>query len=313
MKKFVVAAFCALSILGFSESPLSRIPKYKDYTQDESVSVQDYFDSMMQAYQNKNYRKAIGEATAILEAFPGSPFAADAAYYKGASYYYWGNLQKANDALSFYLNQFDNLNHFYDAIQLKFCIAKDFSSGVRKHLLGAKTLPRWVAAKEDALEIYDEVISALPRDEICATSLFNKASLLEEYEEYKESIDVYQTLIRRFPKHHLSATAFLNISQVFLEQASKLFPDPDYIDLAQLNIQKFSAAFPGDERIAQAKQNLQKMKSIFAKELYEMAAYYKKKKKIEAAQIYYKSILTYYPDTKIAEKVAKMIDEGSQS
>ena len=71
-------------------------------------------------------------------------------------------------------------------------------------MLGWEKMPQWVSAHEDALNIYDEVIATLPRHDVAARSLFNKARMLSGDGKYKESIDSYQILIRRFPKHQLA-------------------------------------------------------------------------------------------------------------
>jgi outer membrane protein assembly factor BamD (BamD/ComL family) len=309
MKKLLVISSLFIMVGSYGESPLTHYPNYKAYYAGRSVTVEDHYDSMISLMDQKRYRKALGECNTILEQYPNSPFAAEASYRQGVIYFAAGENEKANKAFSAYLANYSNLKYFYEAINYKFKIAEQFFGGMRKRLFGAAKLPRLTSARNDALALYDEVISALPRDEICAISLYKKGILVKEAEEFKDSIDIFQTLIRRFPTHPLAARSYLEISQVFLQESVKLFPDPDFIDLANLNLEKFEVAFPNDPKIEEVKENLQKMKNIFAKELAEMASYFYKKKKFDAANIYYKTILTHYPDSKPAKEIQDKMNQ----
>ncbi|MBI5273985.1 MAG: tetratricopeptide repeat protein [Chlamydiales bacterium] len=285
------------------ESPLVRYPKYREYYVAGSVTVEDHYNAMISLMEQKRYRKALCECNTILDQYPNSPFAAEAAYSRGVIYFAATEYEKANVAFSAYLANYSNLKYFYEAIAYKFKIAEQFFAGIKKRVFGAEKMPRLVSSRNDALALYDEVISALPRDEMCARSLYKKGLLMKDSEEYKDAIDIFQIVIRRFPTHPLAAQAYLAISKIFLQEATKLFPDPDFIELANINLEKFEAAFPSDLKVLEAKENLQKMKDVFAKELLEMASYFYKKKKWDAANVYYKTILTYYPDSKSAKEM----------
>jgi outer membrane assembly lipoprotein YfiO len=168
-------------------------------------------------------------------------------------------------------------------------------------------MPKWVPARDEAIAIYEEVITALPHHELAAQALFGKAKLLLKDDEYKASIDAYQTLIRRFPKHPLSIESFIGIAHVYLIQSKERYPDQDFLDLAEINLKKFAFSFPGEERIAEANTMLLEMKEIFANNLYETGRFYERTKKPHAAQIYYNRILVKYPDTKVAESATKRL------
>jgi hypothetical protein len=49
-------------------------------------------------------------------------------------------------------------------------LQRGFKDGAKKHLLGIDSLPEWLPAKEEALEIYEEVLAALPHSELAAQS-----------------------------------------------------------------------------------------------------------------------------------------------
>ncbi len=173
--------------------------------------------------------------------------------------------------------------------------------------MGWDSMPKWIPARDEAIAIYDEVITALPHHELAAQALFGKARLLLKDEEYKASIETYQTLIRRFPKHPLSIESFIGIAQVYLIQSKDRYPDQDYLDLAEINLKKFKFSFPGEERVAEAENMFLDMKEVFASNLYDTGRFYERTKKPHAAQIYYNRILTKYPETRVAVSATKRL------
>ena len=169
--------------------------------------------------------------------------------------------------------------------------------------MGTRKLPRWADAKEDAIAIFDEIITTLPRHELAAKSMFHKAQLLVEFNEFGEGIEVYETLIRRFPKHPNTPDSYVGIAKAYLKECVVLFPDTDFLELAEINLNNMMQAFPSDERITEVEECLLDMKEHFAKDLLKIAKYFEKKKKKTAAEVYYKSIIIRYPDTKTAQSL----------
>lgn len=162
-------------------------------------------------------------------------------------------------------------------------------------------MPKWVPARDEAIAIYDEVITALPHHDLAAQALFGKAQLLLKDEEYKSSIETYQTLIRRFPKHPLAVESYIGVGQVYLMQSQEQYPDQDYLDLAEINYRKFRQDFPGEEKINVAQGMLIEMKEIYASHLYEIGRFYERTGKPKASYIYYTRIIAKYPDTKVSQ------------
>lgn len=116
-------------------------------------------------------------------------------------------------------------------------------------------MPKWLPAYEVAIEIYDEVITTMPRDDLAAKSLYRKGVLLLRMEEYKKSIDSFQTLCRRFPKHPLAPDGYVGISDVYLTESKKEFPDSNKLELAEINLRKFKTHFPSEPRVEEAEKD----------------------------------------------------------
>ena len=82
----------------------------------------------------------------------------------------------------------------------KFVIAENFQKGAKKRLFGL-TGPKVIIADDDALEIFEEIISSMPTHDLAIKALFAKGQVLSHFEEYKESVAIFEQLIERFEKH----------------------------------------------------------------------------------------------------------------
>ena len=271
------------------------------------ISVHQYYSKMIDYYQMEDWQKLAWKCQDLIADFPTSPFAREALYYLGVAQYKLGEFEYANVAFSDYLKEELTPKFFDQVIRFKFEIAQAFDEGARVHLFGWHKMPKWLAAYEQAIEIYDEVITTLPRDDLAAQSLYRKGVILLRMEEYKKSVESFQTLIRRFPKHPLAPDGYVGIGNVYLTECSQEFPDANKLDLAEINLRKFRYHFPSEPRVTEAEKMLLGMKEKLAKDLLEIAEFYERTKKKKAAAIYYATILKQYPETKAAKKSEKRL------
>lgn len=296
-----------MTVIGLSFlSALNANPLDLEYR--SQITVHDHYSAMIEHYQNQDWQRLCYRSLDLIQDFPESPFAREAYYYLGFAYFQLQDYEMANIYFSKYLKEELTPKFFDQVIRYKFEIACKFEEGAKRHVFGWERMPKWFHAYEEAIEIYDEVITTLPRDDLAAQSLYRKGNLLLIMEEYKKSIEAYQTLIRRFPKHPLTPECFLGIANVYNTKCEKEFPDPNDLEQALINLRRFRSSFPGEPRLELAEKELLIMKEKFAAELYEIGEFYKRTKKYKAAAIYYATILKRFPETSFAERSQKRLD-----
>ncbi|MEM8727282.1 MAG: outer membrane protein assembly factor BamD [Chlamydiota bacterium] len=271
------------------------------------LNVHSHYSKMIDHYQNEEWQRLAWKCKDIIADFPTSPFSREALYYLGVAEFKLGEYEHANQAFSDYLKEDLTPKFFEQTIRFKFEIATAFDRGARNRLFGWNRMPKWLPAYQDAVEIYDEVITTMPRDDLAAKSLYRKGILLLRMEEYKKSIEVFQTLTRRFPKHPLTPDAYVGIADVYLTECRKEFADPNKLELAEINLRKFKGHFPGDPSIEAVRNRLLGMKEELADDLLEIAEFYERTKKGDAAAIYYATVLKKYPETDAAKKSEKKL------
>lgn len=270
----------------------------------EAISVptlQDYSVALETALQEERWWDAIDYADIVAKKYPTTPLAEESHFQMGEAYLELAAPFHANQAFSEYLHHSHSPHHFEKAIEYKFSIAEAFRKGEKKPLFGSHKMPKWMPAQEDAVEIYDEVVTALPHSEMAVQSLMGKAQLQRDLEDYKPSIETLDHLLRRFPKHDLAAAAFLEKIHVYFLQCQGKNLDLDLLDLARITQKKFRLSFPREPRLQEGEKFLRDMEEIFAKNLLTTGQFFEKTKKFPAASLYYQKVTATYPNTDSAQ------------
>lgn len=266
-----------------------------------TMSAEEHFNEGAQAMACQDWYEAAKQFRIVSCNFPDTAIGQESYYWLGVAYYQLAELDFANDAFTAYLKSQNTPQFFEQTIYYKFNIANRFRLGAKKRLFGTKQLPKWAPAYELAIEIFDEVIAAVPCHDLAAQALYIKGYVRWQEHAYRDCIDVYLQLIRRFPKHELAPLCYLNITNVYLEQSQYEFQNPDLLGLAEINVRRFEQEFPGDERLLQAEYNLQTIKETYAHGLFCTGMFYERTKKPWASVIYYQRAINQFPDTQVAQ------------
>lgn len=263
-------------------------------------SVETFYKRACAAYEHERWNIAARNFHSVVQYYPDSPQASDSWFFLGISNFKRDALEDANDAFTNYLRHDPKPENVENCIIYKFLIAQSFQNGAKRKMLGAKFLPAIMDGSENAIEIFDEIITTFPSHDLSSESLFAKGLLYWKQQEYRESIDAFQTLIRRFPRHDRAPESFLMISRVYLDQAKREIQNHDILALAQLNLRKFEYEFPAEERLAEARGYVDSIKETFAQGLASTGQFYERVKKPNASILYYRNAMEQFPGTQAA-------------
>ena len=306
------AAFFLFSVLLFLQSSVEAGYSFKngrlvDAATIPTMPAQDHFAVGLEAIQAQDWSMAAMQFNIVAVNFPATNYGKEAFFYLGAAYFYLKEYDFANEAFSRYLTVHTGPEFFQEAVEYKFCIAICLAKGEKRRCFGKKQLPKWACGKQMALQIYDEVIAAMPCQEIAARALVSKGRLLWKLKEYRGAVESFNLVIRRFPKHPLAPDSYVIISQIYLEQCCNEPRNPDILPLAQINMRRFARDFPREERLCEVESNLASLMEINARGLYHTGQFYERTEKCEAAVIYYKIAVHQFPETRIASKCRKRL------
>ncbi|MEL7431693.1 MAG: hypothetical protein AAGI90_04090 [Chlamydiota bacterium] len=274
---------------------------------DEELSSDQAYIAIVDAAKEDNWVYVKSQSIDFLREYDEDPSLKDIYFYLGLAHYHHGDFERSNDCLTEYLETTTAATHFEEALLHKFWVAEHFRAGSKKRIFKWQRFPIYLSAYEDALDIYDQVITALPFSDLCLHSLYGKAKLQTYFEEYKESIQTYQNITQKFSKDELAVESYIEIAKLYLHQCKTEHLDPDFLASAENNYRKFQLAFPGEERLEEAKNLLHEMREAFANHLYETGRFYERTYKPKAACIYYRKAASQFPNTLAAEKCQKRL------
>lgn len=265
-----------------------------------SMPIEDHFRIGLVALEHQDWEEAAQQFRIVTSTFRNTALGQESFYYLGIAYFNLDELDVANDAFSEYLKSANAPQYFTEAVTYKFAIANKFRAGAKKRFFGWKQLPKWAPGHSLALQIYDEVIAAMPSNDIAAQALYAKGIYLKDDRLFRESIDVFQQLIKRFPKHQLAPQSYLMISKIYFDQGKYEVHNPDILALAELNLNRFQKDFPRHELVEQVKQDYMTIKELQAKSLVQTGLFYERKGHPNASLVYYYNALYKFPDTRAA-------------
>ncbi|KKL26655.1 hypothetical protein LCGC14_2393110, partial [marine sediment metagenome] len=247
----------------------------------------EFFTQANHAFEKSEWIEVIKYSKIIIQKFPNTSFTKDALYYLGVAYFNLKDYEISNKYFTRYLKDDFNPKYFEETMHYKYSIAHFFKNGAKKRMFNWKKGPKVVAAEEDAILIFDEIIASMPNHEIAIRALFAKSELLFDDNEFKDAVSSFETLIERFEKHELAIESFIQIQKVYLKQTTYRKQDPNVLEFAKLNIEKFKEMHPLEiEKTKVLEDMLLEMKEKYATGFLEIADFYEKTKKNDAALLY---------------------------
>ena len=244
----------------------------------------------------------------VLKNFPHNPLVSYASLSLAVCDYELGHYDSADRRIAHYLRTAGPTEHYSEAWTYRFKIAEAYRQGAKKHLLGQGYLPKVLSGKTTALEIYDEVMEALPGEEVSVQALYSKAALLSSQGEAREAISTYESVIRRYPQHNLAPKAYLAISRIYETQNAMEPNNPDPLILADINLRRFEKAYPRDPSLVDIESGIAKMQNIYAGTMYDTGRFYEKTKRPEASVVYYAQVMQRYPKTAVANQCKERLE-----
>lgn len=265
------------------------------------LAPQEHYRRARVAFEKGKWGEAVDHFHIVSVNYSDRSFGQDSYFFLGLAYYNLGDYDLANTAINDYLSCQSNPRYFEESIEYKYCIAENLRQGAKRHFYGSRHMPRWGSGKMLALDIYEEVIAAMPSHDFAVKSLYSKACLQWQLKQYRECVESYQAVIHRFPKHELAPVSYEQIIKVYISQAKREVQNPDLLAFAEINLSKFESDFPREERLEVAHKDFMYLKEIYAKGLFDIGRFYERICQPLASVIYYQKAVCDFPDTRTAQ------------
>lgn len=312
-KKNLFAAFfliCILNTVVLSETALAywiwtpEIGRWINPKHAVKATAEEQFEWASNLYEEKDYSKAAGEFERLIVKFPNSKYAPKALYYQGlcleqVDYYY-----QAYISYDKVLREYPTFENISEIIEREFKIGEAFLAGEKRKAMGLKLFP----SMDSALEIFTSIAENAPFSEYGAKAQFNVGVVMKKSKRYIEAKEAFDKVILNYPDSTIAEQARYEAANSSFLAAGKPAYEQTQTQDAIEEFSRFLDSAEDEKLTGGAQEQLLALQEKDAEHLYEIAKFYEKMKKYEAAEMYYKEIMEKYSNTSFSAKAKEKLD-----
>ena len=256
-----------------------------------------------------NEKAALKSYTVLTKQFGLSALAPKAQRKVGVLLEKSGQVDKAFEAYSAYLEKYPRGEDFDSVVDSMFKIAKMFLEGQKsKKLLGISV----GGSVERAQQMFAAILKRAPYSKWAAVSQFNIGQANERQGKYPEAIAAYQAVVSKYPGDAIADDAQYQIGYVLLIQHRDGSNDRASAQKAREAFEDFVSRYPDSEKVSQARDNMATLEGGSTKGSLDIAKFYEKSKNYKAAVIYYNDVIKRQPDSPESGLAKARIEELKQ-
>ena len=219
---------------------------------------------------------------------------------------YYREFQAIEKLLTLYPEYAD----FGPLVEREFELGELYAKGKREPAFWALRFIPWLTDEDHTEEIFTRALERAPFAPFGAKAHLRLAYLYDQSGKVGDSIAQLREIVRDYPNSEQHKYAMLALAEGLLELSRRGDGDGAYIREAADVLKRFNERYPDAEEKGWAKRRLLEAKDIQAQRLYDMAEFYRKSGREEAAERYLARVVSEFPESKPAaeseEKLVKL-------
>ncbi len=192
---------------------------------------------------------------------------------------------------------------FESALQQQMEIARRFLAGAKRKIWGF--IP--ASARTEGLEILDRVVERWPGSELAAQALMMQADYYYGRGRFIEAQATYQIVVENYTKSGYYEKALLRNAESTHAQYRGPLYDSGCLTEARLRYEQYRARFPARARELGIESRIVRIRWEESEKHYEIADFYRRTHRQEAAHYYADYIEGHWPETEWAGEAMKNI------
>jgi outer membrane protein assembly factor BamD (BamD/ComL family) len=254
--------------------------------------AKDQLEVAKAAFDKKDYSLAMRAARRTVSQWPLSDYAPDAQYMIGRCYEVKGNGEKAFREYQKLIEKYPKYTGYDEVVRRQFGIANLYLAGKCFRFIGLIPLYR---SMDKTATMYEKIIKNGPYTDTAAQAQMkigaaheNKRGLFKKAPDYYQAVKAYERAADRYnDRKQISADALYKAGDAYLHQTQSAEYDQNAAGLAIATFTDFRTLHKDDPRVSEAEKKIQLLKTEQARGNFMIAKFYEKRKKLEAARIYY--------------------------
>lgn len=227
--------------------------------------------------------KALSVYRSIVKQYPYTKTAAEAQFKVAQIREAEGGGRKAFDEYQAFIDSYKGSQHFSEAVNRQFTIAKGLMETQGKGFLGMGGSVQ----PSKLIEMFKSIRNNAPRNEaLAAASLFNVGVIYRRDGKDVEAIDTFQSVVDEFARSSFAADAQFQIIEINSAIAANS-RNPANLRQYEESINDFMIQFPKDPRVADVKGRIGKLDDTDTENKFNIGRFYERKGELAAAAVYY--------------------------
>ena len=202
---------------------------------------------------------------------------------------------------------------FATLVNREYELADEYSRGKRDPAFWALRFIPWLVEEDHSEEIFKRALERAPFSPFGARAHLRLAYIYDQNGHVKESIGQLREIVRDYPNSEQHKFAMLALAEGLLELSRRGDGDGTYIREAADVLARFKERYPEAEENDWARRKLLESKDIQAQRIYDMAEFYRKSGRTEAAERYLAKVVSEYPESLPAVQSEKELVELDKS
>jgi len=268
--------------------------------------AKEQLEVAQKAFEAKSFGMAGKAGRRVVKTWPLSDYAPEAQYLVGRSYEERKLDEKAFKAYQLLIERYPKTEMYQEVLKRQYVIANRFLAGQWFRLWGIIPL---YPSMDKTVDMYEKLVKNGPYSEVAPEAQMNVGAAREKQSDFPAAVKAYETAADRYwDRPKVASDALFKAATSYTIQARKADYDQSIAGRAISSYTDFVTLYPDDTRVGEARDIIASLKTEQSRGALTVAEFYVKKKKWDAALIYYNEVVLKDPNSPFADVARKQID-----
>jgi outer membrane assembly lipoprotein YfiO len=273
----------------------------------QRTRAKDQLEVAQKAFDEGDTKLALKAAHRVVRVWPLSDYAPEAQYLVGRCYEAHGQDQRAFKHYQQLIEKYPRIDKYEEVQRRQFEIATRFLGGQWGKLWGYVPFPQ---SLNKTAEMFEKVVKNGPYGEVGPKAQMSVGETQEKKKDYLEAVKAYERAADRYAdRQQIASDAMFKAGLAYQKEARTAEYDQTTASKAIATFDDFTTLHPGDTRVPDARERISALRTEQSRGAFEIAKFYEKQKKWDAAKIYYNEAINRDRGSSYAEIARLRIEE----
>lgn len=259
------------------------------------------------AFDKQDYGLALQASRRVVHVWPFSDYAPQAQYIIARCLEAQHEDEKAFKAYQSLLTQYPKSENCDEILKRQFLIANRFLGGQWFKIWGY--IP-FLPSMDKTIKLYEQILKNGAYSEFAPQAQMNIGLAYEKkmIKDFPAAAQAYEKAADRYHDQQLGVEALYREGLAYNKQAKTAEYDQSIAAQAIATFTDFISLHPEDNRVPEAQKLIESLKTEQARGSFDIAKFYERHRRWEAAKIYYNDVLTKDPNSAYADAARRRIE-----